>query len=84
MCWPITLDRVENYWTVLYSLQVRCMLDLGQGGRIEVSGRIVGAGGQREGGAVGCHHTAGLRRTLNGTWCVMQHWPITLDRTKNY
>lgn len=22
MCWPITLDREENYWTVLYCLQV--------------------------------------------------------------
>lgn len=23
LCWPITLDRTENYWTVLYCLQVR-------------------------------------------------------------
>mgnify|MGYP001807471381 CR=1 FL=1 len=57
-CWPVTLDRTKNYWTVLYSLQVRCVLDLGQGGRIEVSGRILGAGGPREGAAVGCHHSA--------------------------
>lgn len=26
MCWPITLDRDDNYWTVLYCLQVINML----------------------------------------------------------
>lgn len=23
ICWPVTLDRDSNYWTVLYCLQVR-------------------------------------------------------------